>query len=526
MTELEMVEKLPGRVLVVDDDNLSRRCLKAFLEKAGHTVLPASGVDDAVQLLKTTPLGTVDCVVTDYRMPDKDGLWMLRWLQEHAPEMAAIMVTAEGEKELVTATLRQGACDFLDKPVDSRLLVAAVVKAIEHTRRRRDLSRAESDVKAVGRIQLQMVGGGIPECGLSVELCYHPSHEAGGDYLSVFPLGQDRFLVLATDVSGHDLRAAYLSAYFQGFVRGMMETRTPIEEVLGRFNRFLLDEANKGSAEVTSVAACALLLERGQGVATSLSCGFPMAVYCDGARRVTTLGELWSSPLGWFDNTVDQPVKVDVSSNGRFYLWTDGLEDLAAGLGASPFALAFALLQARRNATTPIWLRRAADDILLAAVDVGPVAPGASPFLPIFSARYSGVDQFRVDTLQEEWARSLALALPGVSQEKLFDVLLCTREIAVNAMKYGCAGREDLHCSMLVLCNPESELIRVVISDPGPGHGFDWRQHKQQTETTLIDEHRGLILVGMMTTRVETQRRGAYIEMDFTFQETPAALAG
>ena len=302
------------KILVVDDDSMSRRCLKLFLEKAGHVVVAATGVDHALSLLGTHPLQGFECVVTDYRMPDKDGLWLLRWLQEAAPEMAAIMVTAEGEKQLVTASLRQGACDFLDKPVDARALAAAVLKAREMTRHKRNLARAESDVKAVGRIQQQMVGNSIPDCGLKVEFCYHPSHEAGGDYLSVFPLGDERFLVLATDVSGHDLRAAYLSAYFQGFVRGMMERQTPMEEVLNRFNRFLLEEANRNASSPAQ------------------------------AEQVASLGELWSSPLGWFEDDVGQPIEQRISPNGRFYLWTDGLEDLAVLFNVSPMGLTFSLL--------------------------------------------------------------------------------------------------------------------------------------------------------------------------------------
>ncbi|HAM70671.1 MAG TPA: hypothetical protein DCM86_03405 [Verrucomicrobiales bacterium] len=514
-----------GTVLVVDDDNLSRRCLKVFLEKAGYSVLAATGVDHALELLKKTPLATLDCLVTDYRMPEKDGLWLLKWLQEQDSQMAAIMVTAEGEKQLVTASLRQGACDFLDKPVDARLLVAAVAKACELTRHHRNMARAESDVKAIGRIQQQMVGNAIPDCGLSVELCYHPSHEAGGDYLSLFPLGGERFLVLATDVSGHDLRAAYLSAYFQGFVRGMMEAREPIEKVLAAFNRFLLQEAGDQSSEVTSVAVCALVLDRAEGRAKSLSCGFPMAVYCDGVREVRTLGDLWSSPLGWFDGTVDEPVSVETLPTGRFYLWTDGLEDLALQLGASPMGLAFALLNGRRCGMTPIWMKKAADDILFATVQVAPGGEREAGFYPIFFARYPGSDYLKVDAHQEEWSRTLKIALPELTDTRVFDILLCAREIAVNAMRHGCKGCPDQQSTFLMMCDPASRLIRVVISDPGPGHEFDWQEHKRKTEEDLIDEHRGLMLIDMLSTRFETSRRGAHVEMDFSFDDLATAIA-
>lgn len=515
---------------MVDDDSMSRRCLKLFLEKAGHVVVAATGVDNALSLLGTHPLKDFDCVVTDYRMPEKDGLWLLRWLQEADPEMAAIMVTAEGEKQLVTASLRQGACDFLDKPVDARALAAAVLKAREMTRHKRNLARAESDVKAVGRIQQQMVGNSIPDCGLKVEFCYHPSHEAGGDYLSVFPLGEERFLVLATDVSGHDLRAAYLSAYFQGFVRGMMERQTPMEEVLNRFNRFLLEEANRNASsqaqteQVTSVAVSTLLLESKLGLAKSLSCGFPLAVYFDGEGQVGSLGELWSSPLGWFEDDVGQPIEQRISPNGRFYLWTDGLEDLAVLFKVSPMGLAFSLLQARKDGRTPEWMGKAADDILLACVTPGQPSPTSASLHPIFFARYAGCDEPKVDQFQVEWSNTLGLALPQLSEERIFDVVLCAREIAVNAMKHGCKGASDKFATFVILCDPEAQLLRVIISDPGPGHAFDLPEHKLKTEESLIDEHRGLMLIEMLSSRFETRRRGAHVEMDFCFH--PPAIPG
>lgn len=520
-----------GRILVIDDDRMSRRCLIAFLERASYQVVESSGVDHTLGMLKSgsEKLESFDCIVTDYRMPEKDGLWMLTWLQNNAPEMAAIMVTAEGEKELVMASLRQGACDFLDKPIEAKALLSAVQKACANTSRARELQRAASDVLAVGREQLRMVGGTIPNCGLAVDLSYHPSHEAGGDYLGVFPLGEDRFLVLATDVSGHDLRAAYLSSYFQGFVRGMIEAQTPIEEVLKRFNRYLLSDSNQnvaaqvGGDSATSVAVCALMIHRGSGIARSLCCGFPLPVYSDGNRNLEVLGDVWSSPLGWFPDAVEEPVEIPISGTGRFYLWTDGLDDLALQLGVSPLSCAFALMQARQQGCSPLWMKQAQDDILFACIHIAPPVPGQPIFYPVYQARNSGAEAAQIDELQERWSRSLKTALPGLNDERFYDVILCLREVTINALKHGCGGLQDRFATLLIECEPVRNILRIVISDPGPGHSFDCAAHRKQAEEDMVCEHRGLILLEALATKMTTSRRGAQVELEFDLDPAPLA---
>lgn len=516
-----------GRILLVDDDRISRRTLQAFLERAGFTVLSAEGVDQAIELLENHPLSEIDCVVTDYRMPIKDGLFMLQWVHQADPQVTSIIVTAEGEKQLVTASLRQGACDFLEKPVDQKTLSQATARAVERTGLNRARARAESDVKAVGKIQQDRVGSAIPECALRVELCYRPSHEAGGDYFNLFPLGRDKFLVLATDVSGHDLRAAYLSAYFQGFVQGLMTVETPIGQILERFNHYLVGDANAiaPDGQITSVAVASVLIDRASGSATSLSCGFPQPHYSDGVGNILPLGELSSSPLGWFDDTVGRPFGFNMTPASMLLLWTDGLEDLSTHLGINPVSCAFTLLRSRRAGCLPTWMKEAKDDILLAGVTDVLNIDNNDVFLPVLFSRNPGSEHTRIDSLQDGWSRSLRMALPEMTDEKHYDLILCLREVFLNALKHGCKGDPAQSATLSVTYNPAMTTVRVIVSDPGPGHDFDWQAHQRLTEASTIDEHRGLMMIHALSKRLETKRRGAHIEMDFSLQPPPAGVA-
>ena len=77
-----------------------------------------------------------------------------------------------------------------------------------------------------------------------IDTFFRPKSEAGGDFLNHFGIGPHNHFVLLTDVSGHDLKAAFISAYFQGIVRGMLECDASVTKVFEFFNSFLLREWN------------------------------------------------------------------------------------------------------------------------------------------------------------------------------------------------------------------------------------------------------------------------------------------
>lgn len=170
-------------------------------------------------------------------------------------------------------------------------------------------------------------------------------------------------------------------------------------------------------------------------------------------------------------------------------------------------------------------MRPVDDDILLACVSSTQRPAGDSCFHPIYFARYAGSDESKVDKYQEEWARTLRIVLPQLSEEKIFDVTLCARECAVNAMKHGCGGSADQLSTFVILSNPETETLRLIICDPGPGHEFDLGAHKSKTRVSLIEDHRGLMLIEMLSSRFETRGKGAQVEMDFHFNSSPQAMA-
>ena len=137
---------------------------------------------------------------------------------------------------------------------------------------------------------------------------YHPCSEVGGDFLNVHAQGSSRYLILMGDVAGHDLRAGFISAYFQGMVRGLHERKVMAREILERFNAILIDEwATKDPANdlshcevLSSLAVCALLWDPLQRTVRILNCGLPPCIMVRSLSAISAVTH-GSPPLGWFD---------------------------------------------------------------------------------------------------------------------------------------------------------------------------------------------------------------------------------
>lgn len=139
------------RVIVVDDEETIRKLLKSKLERDGNDVATASNADEGQTLFASG--GEVGVLITDLKMPGKDGFALMTWAKEKYPHLRVIMVTGHGEKEVAIKALRQGASDYLEKPFDMDELSHAVSRCLREfqlERENRDLvSRLEARVQRI-----------------------------------------------------------------------------------------------------------------------------------------------------------------------------------------------------------------------------------------------------------------------------------------------------------------------------------------------------------------------------------------
>ena len=115
-------------ILVVDDEPLVRRSLSEFLTLEGYTVSSASNVKEALNMLKDYP---PDIVITDMKMPEFDGVYLLRQVRQNFPTVSVIMITGYGSIENAVEAIKEGAFDYITKPIidnEIRVVLERLVK--------------------------------------------------------------------------------------------------------------------------------------------------------------------------------------------------------------------------------------------------------------------------------------------------------------------------------------------------------------------------------------------------------------
>jgi len=122
-------------VVLVDDDDELREVLVELLAEHGYEVWP---FDAAEAALASPRLAEAGVVLSDVRMPGMDGEALLTAVSERHPDLPVVMITAHGEVPMAVRCLHQGAWDFLQKPFDETVLLAAVKRAVQHTVIRRE----------------------------------------------------------------------------------------------------------------------------------------------------------------------------------------------------------------------------------------------------------------------------------------------------------------------------------------------------------------------------------------------------
>jgi DNA-binding NtrC family response regulator len=130
-------------VLLVDDEPNATRVLSAILRADRYSVLEALCVDSAVNLMKRNP---VDAIITDVKMPGKDGYHLFDHVSRHYPHIPVIFLTAYGKIDSAVAAVSAGAFYFFVKPPDYQKLKEILSSAIMHSRKNFDPASWGKDI--------------------------------------------------------------------------------------------------------------------------------------------------------------------------------------------------------------------------------------------------------------------------------------------------------------------------------------------------------------------------------------------
>ncbi|MBE3123511.1 MAG: sigma-54-dependent Fis family transcriptional regulator [Planctomycetes bacterium] len=123
-------------ILIAEDEPVLRESLAELLGDEGYTVLQAANGREVQQIILKEP---VDLVLSDIRMPEMDGMTLLAYLRQAAPETLVMMITAYGTVQNAVTAMRAGAYDYLLKPIQFEDLLMRIQRALSS----RDLVRTQ-----------------------------------------------------------------------------------------------------------------------------------------------------------------------------------------------------------------------------------------------------------------------------------------------------------------------------------------------------------------------------------------------
>ncbi len=327
------------KILIAEDEQATRMRLKRNIEKMGFQPTVA---ENGVQAWELFQAGDFALVLTDWMMPEMDGLELVRRIRASQREAYTyvIMLTAKSETSEIVEGMEAGADDFVAKPFDRNELRVRVRAGERIVRLERTLAehnrRMKSDLDAAAELQRSLLPVSSPDVvGASFAWTFRPCDELAGDILGVFKLDDDHVGFYVADVSGHGVAASLLSVSLSRMmnpvpslsslliqpVDGEQKNRiAPTSEVLRELNRrFPMEES--GGRYFTM--AYGILNAQTRQLRLS-SAGHPPMICLSHDKSLNSLAAS-GTPIGWFEESDWEETVIVLNQGDRLLLYSDGV---------------------------------------------------------------------------------------------------------------------------------------------------------------------------------------------------------
>lgn len=139
-----------GRVLIIDDDEIIRKSCEKVLSPEGYIVISAQSGREGLKLLSNKPF---DLVLTDLRMPDMNGIDVLKKVKEKGPDIEVIIITGYGTIKSAIEAIRYGAYDYVEKPFSPEELLNVVRRSLERRNLILENTRLKQEVQSLYKIE-------------------------------------------------------------------------------------------------------------------------------------------------------------------------------------------------------------------------------------------------------------------------------------------------------------------------------------------------------------------------------------
>lgn len=138
------------RLVIVEDEDQILALMNDFFRQGGYRVKGFSSAEELIADLDW--MGSVDCVITDVRLPGMDGLKLLKLIVERLPATPVIVMTGHGDIPMAVKAVKDGAFDFVEKPFTPERLDEVVTNALSSQRRVRATPAAAEAENALSRL--------------------------------------------------------------------------------------------------------------------------------------------------------------------------------------------------------------------------------------------------------------------------------------------------------------------------------------------------------------------------------------
>ncbi|WP_457888471.1 two-component system response regulator RssB [Pseudomonas aeruginosa] len=344
------MHKVSATLLIIDDDEVVRESLAAYLEDSNFKVLQALNGLQGLQIFESEQ---PDLVICDLRMPQINGLELIRRIRQTASETPIIVLSGAGVMSDAVEALRLGAADYLIKPLeDLAVLEHSVRRAldraylrVENQRYRDKLEAANRELQAslnllqedqnAGRqVQMNM----LPVTPWSIEGLEFshriiPSLYLSGDFVDYFRVDERRVAFYLADVSGHGASSAFVTVLLKFMTtRLLYESRRngtlpefKPSEVLAHINRGLIN--TKLGKHVTMLGGV-IDLEK-NSLTYSIGGHLPLPVLFVEGQASYLEGR--GLPVGLFDDATYDDRVMELPPSFSLSLFSDGILDVLPG---------------------------------------------------------------------------------------------------------------------------------------------------------------------------------------------------
>ncbi len=334
----------PARILTIDDEQMVREILTAYLEDSGFEVTQARDGWTGIEMIRGEQ---PDLVLCDLRMPGMDGLQVLATVTREFPELPILVVSGMGGMSDAIQALKLGAWDYVTKPIeDMAVLEHAIDHALERARLRREnrehrehlegvneqlrqtVRQLQEDEAAARRIQFQL----LPEND-KVYRQYHfsrhllTSQYLSGDFVDYFAIDGDHLGFYIADVSGHGVSSAFVTVMLKSYIGRYRELHRQNRD------RGILSPAETLSRLNREIFGCHMdkyltmfygIIEWSSNLLRYSSGGqFPFPILFDG-QQASYVGKK-SLPIGLFDFASYQTETLPLPPRFAMVLISDGI---------------------------------------------------------------------------------------------------------------------------------------------------------------------------------------------------------